>query len=83
MICNAMVVDDYWTQILLNEVHTPWQCTIGVPKALVLCIHDMDNSFLGCWCFTSGVLITDALEARALARHGPQLQIAAATSRDY
>jgi len=25
------------------------------------------------------VLITDALEARALARHGPQLQIAAAT----
>jgi hypothetical protein len=28
MICNAMVVDDYWTQILLNEVHTPWQCTI-------------------------------------------------------
>ena len=35
MICNAMVVDDYWTQILLNEVHTPWQCTIGVPKSLI------------------------------------------------
>jgi hypothetical protein len=49
-----MVVDDYWTQILLNEVHTPWQCTIGVPKALILCIHDMDNSFLGCRYFTSG-----------------------------
>jgi hypothetical protein len=29
------------------------------------------------------LLITDALEARALARHGPQLQIAAATSRDH
>jgi hypothetical protein len=49
---NAMVVDDYWTQILLDEVHTPWQCTIGVPKALILCIHDMDNSFLGCWYVT-------------------------------
>jgi hypothetical protein len=32
---------------------------------------------------TSTLLITDALEARALARHGPQLQIAAATSSDY
>jgi hypothetical protein len=28
------------------------------------------------------LLIADALEARALARHGTQLQIAAATSRD-
>ena len=31
----------------------------------------------------SGLLIADALEARALARHGTQLQIAAATSRDH